>query len=47
MGLARGDRLVIENFAGDAILLRPLEVAHRVGKRCIGAKQFQPTGPPQ
>jgi hypothetical protein len=47
MGLARGDRLAIENLAGDAILLCPLEIANRVRKRCIGAKQLQPTGPPQ
>ena len=29
-----------ENFASGAILLRPLEIAHRICKRRIGAKQL-------
>ena len=47
IGLARRNRLAVENLAGDAILSGALEIAHRVCQRCIGAKQLDPAGPPQ
>ncbi len=41
------DRLVVENFAFNPVLLRPLEIPHGLGKRSIPPIHLDPTAPPQ
>ena len=47
IGLARGDRLGIEDVAFDAILARALEIAQGVVERGLGAKHLDPADLPQ
>jgi hypothetical protein len=47
IGLTQRDGVAVENLAFDAVAPGSLEIADRVCKGCIGAKQLDPPGPPQ